>query len=116
LPTKDNLHRRGVLDQASMLCVSGCGSTKTSNHLFLHCNIFGSILHFINRWIGTSGAALFYVSDHFNQFGFSGGISKVRSSIIQAIWFATMWEIWKERNNMLFNDKSMLDYSGGRED
>jgi len=49
LPTKDNLHRRGVLDQASMLCVLGCGLTETSNHLFLHCNIFGSIWHFINR-------------------------------------------------------------------
>jgi len=41
LPTKDNLHCRGVLDQASMLCVSGCGLTETSNHLFLHCNILG---------------------------------------------------------------------------
>ena len=83
LPTKDILHRRGVLDQASMLCVSGCGSTETSNHLFLHCN----------RWIGTSETAPFYVSDHFNQFGLSGGISKVRRSIIQTIWFATVWEI-----------------------
>jgi len=96
LPTKNNLHRR--------MCVSGCGSTETSNHLFLHCNIFGSIWHFINRWSGTSAAAPFYVSDHFNQFSFSGGISKVHCSIIQAIWFATVWEIWKERNNRLFND------------
>jgi hypothetical protein len=77
LPTKDNLHRHGVLNQISTLYVSGYGSTETSNHLFLHCNIFGSIWHFINRWIGTSAAAPFYVSDHFNQFSFSGGISKV---------------------------------------
>jgi len=85
--------------------VSGCGLTETSNHFFLHCNIFGSIWHFINRWIGTSAAAPFYVLDHFNQFSYSGGISKVRRSIIQVIWFATVWEIWKERNNRLFNDK-----------
>jgi len=105
LPTKDNLHRRDVLDQASMLCVSGCMFTETSNHLFLHCNIFRSIWHFINRWIGTSAAVPFHMSHHFNQFSFSGGISKVHRSILQAIWFATVWEIWKERNNRLFNDK-----------
>ena len=45
------------------------------------------------------------MSNHFNQFSFSGGIFKVRRSILQAIWFATVWEIWKERNNRLFNDK-----------
>jgi len=45
------------------------------------------------------------MSDHFNQFSFSGGISKVRRSILQAIWIATVWEIWKERNKRLFNDK-----------
>jgi len=73
--------------------------------IYLHCNIFRSIWHFINRWIDTSAAAPFYMSDHFNQFSFSGGISKVRQSILQAIWFATVWENWKERNNRLFNDK-----------
>jgi len=24
---------------------------------------------------------------------------------MQVLWFATVWEIWKERNNMLFNGK-----------
>jgi len=24
---------------------------------------------------------------------------------MQVLWFATMWEIWKERNNMIFNAK-----------
>jgi len=26
-------------------------------------------------------------------------------SIMHLIWYATAWEIWKERNNRLFNDK-----------
>jgi len=55
LPTKDNLLRRGVIDQASRTCVAGC-----------------------------------YVPDHFNQFSYSGGIAKVRCSIFQVIWFATV--------------------------
>jgi len=57
------------------------------------------------RWIGVSAVVPFYVLDHFNQFTFSGGIFKVRRSIIQVIWFTTVWEIWKERNNRQFNDK-----------
>jgi len=42
LPTKDNLLRRGVIDDNSRMCVGGCGSMETSSHLFLHCNNFGS--------------------------------------------------------------------------
>jgi len=45
------------------------------------------------------------VVDHFNQFFLDGGSVKARGAILQAIWFATTWEIWKERNNRLFNGK-----------
>ena len=76
LPTKDNLHRCGVIDHTSTLCVSGCGSIESSNHLFLHCNFFGSVWYFIYRWIGVSAAVPFYVPDHFNQFTLSGAISQ----------------------------------------
>jgi hypothetical protein len=31
--------------------------------------------------------------------------AKSRHSILQVIWFATVWEIWKERNNRIFNAK-----------
>jgi len=105
LPTKDNLHRRGVLDRESRLCVAGCGSIESSHHLFLHCNIFGVVWYFIYRWLGISAVIPTQVSDHFNQFSVSGGIAKTRCSISQVIWFATVWEIWKERNNRHFNDK-----------
>ncbi|RHN56578.1 putative reverse transcriptase zinc-binding domain-containing protein [Medicago truncatula] len=105
LPTKDNLFRRGVINQTSRLCVAGCGSLETSNHLFLHCNFFGSVWHFIHRWLGLSVASPFQVSDHFNQFSLGGGFTKAHRSILQVIWYAVVWEIWKERNNMLFNVK-----------
>lgn len=56
LPTKDNLHHRGVIDRDSRLCVAGCGSIESSKHLFLHSSIFGSVWHFIYRWLGISAA------------------------------------------------------------
>jgi len=102
LPTKDNLLRRGVITHDYRLCVAGCDFVESSPHLFLHCNIFGSVWHLIYNWIGVSVTNPFYVPDHFHQFGYSGGIRKKRRSILQVIWHATVWEIWKERNNRLF--------------
>jgi len=88
-----------------MLCVAGCGSFESSQHLFLHCNIFGAVWYFIYRWLGISAVIPAQVTDHFNQFSVSGGIAKTRCSISQVIWYATVWKIWKERNNRHFNDK-----------
>ena len=108
LSTKDNLLYRGVIDQASRMCVARCDSMESSNHLFLHCKNFGSVWYLIYRWLGISAAVPCYVPDHFNQFSYSGGISKVRRSILHVIWFSTVWEIWNERNNKLFNVKECL--------
>jgi len=111
LPTKDNLHHRGVIDHGSRMCVAGRGSIESSHHLFLHCNIFGPVWHFVYRWLGISAVIPAQVPDHFNQFSVSGGIAKMRRSISQVIWFATVWKIWKERNNMLFNLQRKLGNS-----
>jgi len=46
-----------------------------------------------------------YVVDHFNRFTYAGGEAKARQSIMQVLWFATMWEIWKKINNRIFNAK-----------
>jgi len=82
--------------------------------LFLHSNLFGSVWNYILRWLGVSAVLPFDVADHFNQFNFLGGVAKSRRSISQVIWFATVWEIWKERNNIIFN--AMLNYAGGGQD
>ena len=87
------------------MCVTSCGSEENLAHLFLHCKIFGSVWYYISRWLGLSTIFPFSVGDHFNQFTIDGGVSKARRSILQVLWYATMWKIWKERNNMLFNGK-----------
>jgi len=113
LPTKDNLLRRSVIDHDSRMCVAGCDLVESSSHLFLHCNTFGTVWHLIYRWIGVSVINPFYVPDHFHQFGFSGGIGRKRRSILQVIWYAAVWEIWKERNNRLFKGKELMPHSSG---
>ncbi|XP_024636145.1 uncharacterized protein [Medicago truncatula] len=74
LPTKDNLLRRGILNNNdTCLCVAGCDSLETANHLFLHCPLSGSVWNLILRWVGLSTTAPFSPSDHFTQFILGGG-------------------------------------------
>lgn len=37
----------------------------------------------------------------------------MRQSLLNVIWFATVWELWKERNNIIFKSKEMLDFAFG---
>jgi hypothetical protein len=74
---------------------------------------FGAVWYFILRWLGIYSVMPYDISGHFNQFSFIGGAAKSKRSILQVIWFATVWEIWKERNNRVFNDKKMLNSAGG---
>jgi len=105
LSTKDNLLMRGVITNESRLCVVACDSEKNTAHLCLHCPFFGSVWYHIYRWLGISTASPLRVGGHFNQFIFVGGVSKARRSILHVIWFASVWEIWKERNNRQFKGK-----------
>ena len=106
LPTKDNLIRCGVIAVEERLCVGGCGMLETSSHLLLHCRTFGEVWHFIHNWLGVCSVLPNAPADHFLQFNSIGGnCFKVWMSILHLIWYATIWEIWKEINNMLFNDK-----------
>jgi len=100
LPTKNNLIHRGVITNEARLCTAGCGSDEISDHLFLHCNIYGTIWHYIYRWLNFSTVFPLSVGDHFIHFA-----ALSDQSILQVLWFATSWEIWKERNNRLFNGK-----------
>lgn len=105
LSIKDNLLRRHVIDTDAQLCVGGCGAMETSCHLLFHCNFFGSIWHYIFRWLGIATVSPFDAANHFTQFSFVCGVARTWVSMLQVIWFASVWEIWKERNNRLFNGK-----------
>jgi hypothetical protein len=102
---KDNLFRRSFIDQNSLEYVAGCGIVETSDHLLLHCKLFGYVWHLIYGWLGIYTAAHQSLTAHFTQFNYVGGSSKdVCQSILQVIWYAIVWELWKERNNRLFID------------
>ncbi|XP_024626758.1 uncharacterized protein [Medicago truncatula] len=73
LPTRSNLQRRGILAAANTTCLSGCGLEETASHIFLYCEVFGSLWQHIRSWIGMSGAHPQNISEHFLQFTHSTG-------------------------------------------
>lgn len=109
LPTKSNLLARGILAQDMSACVAGCGDNESAKHLFLSCNIFGSLWHLVRDWIGCSGVDTDNISDHFSQFTYlRGGGGKARRSFMQLIWLLCASVVWNERNNRLFNNVVIL--------
>ncbi|XP_024630644.1 uncharacterized protein [Medicago truncatula] len=91
LPTKDNLIRRGIIGPNDSLCVGGCGLMETSPRLFLHCQLFGEVWHFIHLWLGVCSVIPNVPADYLNQFSFVGGnCPKGLLSIMQLIWLATV--------------------------
>jgi hypothetical protein len=54
LPTKENLHRRGVLDQDVDVNCVWCGlAPESTKHLFLHCNTAHWVWYEIFKWLGV---------------------------------------------------------------
>ena len=104
LPTKSNLVARGVLSADMASCVSGCGLSETTQHLFLSCVTFGSIWQLARDWIGFYGVESDNISNHLQQFAHMTGSGKARCYFLQLIWLLYAWVVWNERINRLFNN------------
>jgi hypothetical protein len=87
----------------SASCISGCGSSETMDHLLIHCDYFGMVWHRIYQWLGISFIAPESASDHLYHFGHLAGLPRLSHSFMTVIWMATVWVIWKEKNNRIFN-------------
>lgn len=108
LPTKINLLWRGILPSEAITCVAGCGNDESTHHLFLHCELFGSLWQHIRNWIGISGVDPFTLHDHFFQFTNSIGGSTKRRSFMQMLWLLCVWIVWNERNNRIFKTSKLI--------
>jgi hypothetical protein len=104
LPTKNNLFRRGIIQANNVQCVAGCETKESISHLFLHCELFGSLWQHVRLWIGTPDADPQNIHDHFIQFIHSIGHSRTCISFLQLVWLVCIWLVWTERNNRIFNN------------
>ena len=78
---------------------------ETEAHLFLHCHQFSTIWPLIWNWIGVTYVDPSGVTDHLVQFTQLLGLSKVFRSLLQLIWFAAIWVIWKGINDTILLGK-----------
>lgn len=108
LPTKDNLVRRRVLSQADVTCVSGCGSQETVTHLFLACDILGSLWSLVVLWLGISFVSPGDLHQHYTQFINMSGFPRFTHMFFRIIWFTSVWVLWKERNDRVFNNTTLV--------
>ncbi|XP_068636043.1 uncharacterized protein [Aristolochia californica] len=106
--TSDALIRWGthVLDPLCLFCMS---STKTADHVLLHCNYAHSVWTNLINKIG-----LHYCSSQ-NLVSTIHTITKVNLPKIGKLLISCsvghmIWGLWKERNNKKFNNKSLPDY------
>jgi hypothetical protein len=112
IPTKDNLVSRGILrGDASGSCVMCTGSVETASHLFLHCNFVFSIWLVVFRWLGVT---VVMPADLSTLFGYFVGFARTKKARrgFMLVWHTTIWQIWRSRNEVIFNNKvtSAADY------
>jgi hypothetical protein len=107
IPTKDNLARRGILrGDVPGSCVVCTGSLETVSHLFLHCDFAFSIWLDVFRWLGVS---VVMPADLSTLFGYFVGLARSKKARrgFMLVWHTTLWQIWRSRKEVIFNNKVM---------
>jgi len=104
LPTKDNLVRRQIVPTTDTVCTTGCGGLETLAHLFLHCDIFSSLWHYVWRWLHITWVSPGNIRQYFLHFTSMAGLPRFTHTFMKVIWFASVLVIWKERNNRVFQN------------
>ena len=104
LLTKDNLVRRGILLPTDGACAAGCDNIESASHLFLHCVTYSQVWSNVRNWLGIYSTPSGELQHHFIQFTKMAGMPRTTHLFLTVIWFATVWVIWKKRNNRVFQN------------
>ncbi|XP_058777040.1 uncharacterized protein LOC131651391 [Vicia villosa] len=104
LPTKDQLKKRGILNEDSDCCCVFCFQVLEDNyHLFDGCTITRRIWHKVGEWIGTTSINL----SNEELRNFPDNFTKIKvvdeRLTVGIIWSAVLWNLWIIRNSILFS-------------
>jgi hypothetical protein len=103
LPTRAALNRRGVLlNSHDLSCVFCSATVEDYAHLFFFCPFSTAVWVAVSRWIGKPIPIGEEGWKHFIKFG-ECVKTKKGGRVRHLIWLATTWNIWKLRNNVIFN-------------
>ncbi|GAU48354.1 hypothetical protein TSUD_267790 [Trifolium subterraneum] len=102
LPTKDNLHKRGVIDTSQLSCATTCGKVEDNDHLFFQCDVYGCLWLLVSKWLRFESVFHGNIGFHSYQFRGFGGVSKCYRIAFTIIWISVLYIIWKDRNKRIF--------------
>jgi hypothetical protein len=103
LLTTDNLLRRGIhVDGGMTLCVHCVSREEKASHLFLSCDFALGMWMAIFRWLGLVLIMPPNLAMLFECFVGAAASKKGRLGHY-LIWHATVWMIWRSRNNIIFS-------------
>jgi hypothetical protein len=114
LPTREVLFQRDIITNTHETCCVFCFDLMESiDHIFLTCRVTATVWSLIFGWMGIQGSSARNIQQHFLWFGdlLKGKHSK---RVKHIIWLATMWSLWRTRNNIIFrgdfvNVQSLVD-------
>lgn len=104
VPTKENLVLRNVLAPEEQPFCGLCNRMGESTlHLFLHCDVACAVWLKLMRWLDQ-----FFISPPNLFIHWECWLGRERDKNIKngkgIIWLATIWVLWKTRNDKIFND------------
>jgi hypothetical protein len=95
IPTRVNLFRRGVLNQASGVNYVWCvHSPESANQLFLHCNLAHRVWYEVFKWLGVVIVMPPSIMSLFASFSDEAKNKRIRRG----------FRFWRARNNVIFNN------------
>jgi len=107
IPTKVNLALRNVLGlEVNHLCGLCNREEESVCHLFLHCDVAWEVWLKLMRWVNH-----FFISPpnlfvHWECWHGEERVKKIKRGK-GLIWLATIWVLWKTRNDIVFNDATL---------
>jgi hypothetical protein len=92
-------HRRALPPDTNSLCVMCNEEEESTSHPFLHCKVSWKIWVNIQRWLDVN---LITPANLFSHWQCWEGLMSNKKELkrgFRIIWHATLWAIWKVRNN-----------------